>query len=97
MAEKYIIAIIKLDDTLLSADKLHLPTMADTLNTLTENVAPCGSLDLLGVYLVDEAQSAVVLDTLDHHSLPFPTDSLPQRVAEVVHLHDRRPRPQSSD
>lgn len=93
MAEKkYLISITEIDEDQLAGDKLRLQDMPDTLNTLTEGISPCGSLDLLGLFLVDDANCEAVLDALQQHALPYPRD--PPRVAEVVNLHDRRPRPE---
>lgn len=90
--KKYLITVIEVDDSLLAADRLRLQDMPETLNTLTEGISPCGSLDLLGLFLVDSPNCDAVLDALQEHALPYPRD--PPRIAKVVNLDDRRQRPE---
>lgn len=94
---KYIISITTLDEERLSADKIRLPDLPDTLNTLTEELSPQGALDLEGLYLVNDHQRELLCTLLDEHHLPFPVETAEPRLAKVVHLHDRRRRTEGPD
>jgi hypothetical protein len=94
---KYVVTITELKEELLVNDNITLPDLPDVLNTLTERLTPCGALDVLGLYLVDDSHKTRLTALLDVNHLPFPTVEVEDRLAEVVHLHDRRRRPPNPD
>lgn len=90
MSDKYLVTINKVMVDKLRADRLALPELPEVLNSVTEELAPSGSLDLELVYLLTAEQYERAVTALEENSVPYPRAETTSNAAKVIDLSSRR-------
>jgi hypothetical protein len=87
---KYLITVNKVNVAQLPADKLALTSLPETLNSVIEDLAPKGSIDLELVYLLTDSQYEKAIMQLEENSVPYPRQGVASNAAKIINLSDRR-------
>ena len=95
MSDKYLVTINKVIVDRLQGDKLTLPELPEVLNSVTEALAPSGSLDLELVYLLTAEQYERAVIALEENSDPYPRAEPKSNAAKIIDLNSRRKPEQS--
>jgi hypothetical protein len=99
-AKHYLIIVVEFDRQQLN-DNLPYTAIPDVVGQALDSLTP--ALDTETIYLLDEEQKNRVVPVVNRNALPYQEmlcaegtpDTRPP--AAVIHIHDRRQRPQSPD
>lgn len=90
MSDKYIVTVSKVSLDRLDSDQLSLPDLPEVLNSVTEDLAPSGSIDLQLVYLLTAEQCDAAVKALEENSTRYPRQRPRRNSAKVINLHAHR-------
>jgi tRNA A58 N-methylase Trm61 len=94
MSDKFIVTVNKVTVDKLPEDQLDLPELPEALNSVTESLAPNGSLDLQLVYLLNAEQCERAVKSLEANSVRYPRRQPVKNAAKVINLSAHRNREQ---